>query len=319
LRGMAVEPLIDCLRDASTHMRTQAAKGLGELGDKRAVEPLITCLNDQESAVRGSTAEALGKLQDKRAVEPLVTCLKDEDIGVQISAIRSLGKLGDATVEPLIARLKEQENEEKLVRASNHPGAVLKPLGLMQEIVKALGELGDRRPLELLIGCLKHDSFEVQTAAIQALGKLGDKGAVQPLVELLPNWGFKYELGGALKKLDWKPESDVERVYFWICNKNEIELLKHFEMTKQVLLADAQSGDARKLDNALYTFIGLGREESISDLIKILYASGTKEMAETLINCGHKGLSDAARGWAVGRGYQVSTGFGGPDTHWGQW
>jgi len=68
----AVEPLIGLLKDENAWLRSFAAEGLGELGDKRAVPPLVTMLKDEDEQVRQSATEALRKLgwQPGTAVEP---------------------------------------------------------------------------------------------------------------------------------------------------------------------------------------------------------------------------------------------------------
>jgi HEAT repeat protein len=58
----AVEPLIGVLKDENALVRSFAAEGLGELGDKRAVQPLVAVLKDEDEEVRRSATEALRKL-----------------------------------------------------------------------------------------------------------------------------------------------------------------------------------------------------------------------------------------------------------------
>jgi HEAT repeat protein len=58
----AVEPLIGVLKDENAFVRSFAAKGLGELGDKRAIEALVEVLKDEDEEVRQSATEALRKL-----------------------------------------------------------------------------------------------------------------------------------------------------------------------------------------------------------------------------------------------------------------
>jgi len=58
----AVEPLIGLLKDKNAHVRSFAAEGLGELGDKRAVQPLVALLKDEDEEARQSATEALRKL-----------------------------------------------------------------------------------------------------------------------------------------------------------------------------------------------------------------------------------------------------------------
>jgi hypothetical protein len=95
-----------------------------------------------------------------------------------------------------------------------------------------------------------------------------------------------------------------------VCDRN-------WERTKQILFNDLRSKERRKIENAVYTFISLGSEELIEDLISILNSKGNKEMAETYLNCGHKRLDAAAREWATRRGYYISVGPGASKASWG--
>lgn len=102
----AVEPLLDLLSDRWAYYREKAAKGLGELNDKRAVEPLIDALFDRFYDVRRKAAKALWQLKDNRAVEYLIIALEDSDTLVRINAAAALGEIKDVqAIEPLIAGL----------------------------------------------------------------------------------------------------------------------------------------------------------------------------------------------------------------------
>ena len=67
------------------------------------------------------------------------------------------------------------------------------------EAVEKLGDLGDRRAVEILIPLIKEEyGKSVGFAAIEALGKIGDTRAVGPLVEIL---GDFYQGGDAKRAL----------------------------------------------------------------------------------------------------------------------
>jgi len=170
---------------------------------------------------------------------------------------------------------------------------------------------------------LKDQDLLVRKLAAKALGDLGDARAVPGLVEALPDWECKDELGAALKKIGWKPTSDTEQVYFWICNAAGANLKTQWEKTRQVLLADLKSLNQRRIENAVYTFVSLGKDDIVPELISILYARGDKEMAEMYLNCGHDGLHQAAQLWASAHGFRLMplSGAGGDGTSWGnrQW
>lgn len=52
---------------------------MGKIGDNMAVELLVEALKDENWNVQKNAAEALGKIGDKRAIDPLMEALKDED------------------------------------------------------------------------------------------------------------------------------------------------------------------------------------------------------------------------------------------------
>jgi HEAT repeat protein len=100
--AQALEPLIAVLKDGKVNGYS-VARALCKLGEP-AIEPLIACLKNQASFVRSHAASALGDLGDARAVGPLIACFKDryENENVRNSVARALGKMGDArTAEAL--------------------------------------------------------------------------------------------------------------------------------------------------------------------------------------------------------------------------
>ena len=327
----AVEPLIARLSDDNVDVRSHIAQVLGRLGDARTVEPLISCLKDDQGSVRSSAAKALGTLKDGRAIAPLVVCLKDAEVGVRsdvagalkalgyapkserdkfdflIAAqswddLASLGKLKDASiVDSLITLLSDQD------------------VGIRRGAAFVLGKQGDKRAVDPLIDSLKDENSTVRSRAAEVLGDLKDTRAIQPLVAALPDWDAKFALGAALKKLKWQPKSDEERTYMWICAEDGQALKRGWEKTKKVLLADAQSGEIRKIENAVYAFTSLGKAEVVPDLIRILDAEGNVPMAEVYLNCGNTKLFDAGKAWAERNGYQVYTFPGSGGIGWGTW
>jgi hypothetical protein len=297
---LEAERLIANLKDRDWFVRREATEALGKLGDKRAVEPLIACLKDEDNSVRLNAAYALGKLGDKRAVEPLIACLKDSDVDRAFAA-EALGKLGDKrAVEPLIACLKDNAVDRSCA-------------------AEALGKLGDKRAVGPLIAALKDEDERVRRAAAEALGRLGDKQAAGPLIAALPDWPAKDAIGAALKQLDGKPATDKERFYCRVAERDDKGLLEDWKQTRQLILDDAGSQDARKVQNAVFTVIALGKEEMVDDLVKLLNPREDKEIAEIYLNCGYQGFSKAAESWAARRGYHATSGGGGAGPAWGHW
>ena len=89
---LAVERLLQGLKETSSYSRWRAAWALGRLKATEAVEPLIDSLNDEVPEVRWFASVALGEIGDPRAIAPLNILKNDEDLGVRSSAEFSLAR-----------------------------------------------------------------------------------------------------------------------------------------------------------------------------------------------------------------------------------
>ncbi len=266
-----------------------AARELGEMGDPRAVEPMIACLMELNRLV--SSARNSGS--DR------------EYANARVNLAEALGQLHDArAVEPLIEFLKEPDSRM--------------PAGVRNgNAERALANIG-RPAVEPLLVCFTRER-DIRGSLASVLGELGDTRAREPLRAALPNWGANRSIVWALKRLGWRPQSSAEQVYQWIGEQNTQALRQAWADVRKVLLADVVSGDAAKIENAVYTVVSLGRAEMIPVLKEILESQGNEPMAETFLNCGQNDLAEAARSWAAKRGYRISTGSGAHSANWGRW
>jgi HEAT repeat protein len=328
LGAPAVAPLLGCLKDEDYNRRQGAAQALGELGDKRAVDPLIACLQDDNAEVKKSATNALGQLGDKRAVTPLIDVLKNDTTEVGLAAAEALGELGDsAAVPPLVASLADQDAglrqacAQALDKLHYQPGKVednITYLIALQAWDK-VAKMG-APAFEPLVACLSDQNRDVHESAIGALGDLGDKRAISPLSDALPDWNLNGALVSALEKLGWKPASDAEQIYDWIGKQDTSHLKQAWGKTSKVLLDDVSSGDQRKVENAVYSFVALGDPKVVDDLVQALDDHGDKDMAETFLNSGNDKLQQAAHDWASSNGYQTITlPADSTPMHWGSW
>jgi HEAT repeat protein len=298
----AVDPLIACLKDDALIVRENVAESLGKIADMRAFESLIGCLQDREPRVRRSIALTLVKIGGSQGVEPLIGCLKDEDVLVREAAVRSLSESSDKrAVEPLVACLKDRS---PLVREST---------------VRALTKIDSNCAIEPLIACLGDEDASVRRSVALALIGIGSRRAVRNIAGVLPDWEAMQEICRGLEKLGWLPETEAEQTYFWIGKRDRKSLDSRWEQTKRVLLNDITSASKLKIENAVYAFISLGKEETIDELIRILDREGNREIAETYLNCGSSRLGEAARSWARTHGYSISSGSGSGMATWGRW
>jgi HEAT repeat protein len=193
--GVAVEFLIERLKDKDRYVRSSVAWALGKIGDARAVDTLIEALKDEDSYVRASVAWALGEIGDARAVSALIEALKDEDSYVRGGIAKVLGnlgwepkseeervlyyiangdwdecvKMGAVAVEFLIERLKDKNSDVHDKSIDSLVKIAKKDLGVVDKLIKALKD---------------EDSY-VRISVAWALGEIGDARAVDALIEAL--------------------------------------------------------------------------------------------------------------------------------------
>jgi HEAT repeat protein len=161
-----LDPLIAALANPNWIVRMHAAKALGRIKDVRAIEPLIPLLQDKVKAVREEIATALADIGDP-ALPSLLEALKHPEWLVRLHAVEALGKSRSAeAVEPLL-----------WVLFNDHDQAV------REDVVRALGQLGDDRAMEFLVTAMKEPGL--RTLAVEALGKIGDRRAVPVLIAIL--------------------------------------------------------------------------------------------------------------------------------------
>lgn len=224
------EPLIRALASSDWIVRMHAAKALGRIGHQDAVPALIPLLQDKVKAVREEVAAALAAIGDA-AVPALLAALQHQEWLVRLHAVESLGKSkSPQAVEALLSVVFNDPDtavREDAVRALGDIGApqavdflyvVMKDPRLRLFAVEALGRIGDRRAVPVLLdvlagrnvpeagrmvsGCGDQWSEEmmVRAAAVRALGALGDETAVPALVAALESTFTRQEAAMALAK-----------------------------------------------------------------------------------------------------------------------
>jgi HEAT repeat protein len=158
---------------------------IAEIGTP-AVEPLIAALKYRNTGTQKAAAEELGRIRDPRAVEPLIAFLEKD----RKAAVEALVEIGEPAVEPLIAALKDKDNDvrkgavEALDKLGWQPGEDATAVRYWIAAGKAwhCKEIGEPAvgPLIEALG-----SWEDRTSAASVLGTIGDPRAVEPLSKWL--------------------------------------------------------------------------------------------------------------------------------------
>jgi len=115
------ETALHCLKDKSRDVRSQAARLLGIIQDKKAIIPLLKAMADSHWIVRESAEYALLNY-GKDAVESLIEALEDKVLTTRFRSARLLGEIGDPrAVSPLrnvIGRRRERRGVREIAERS---------------------------------------------------------------------------------------------------------------------------------------------------------------------------------------------------------
>ncbi len=162
-----------------------AQPNIEKLKEKRDVKGLIKALNYKEDYyVRIEAAKTLGEIGDKRAVAPLIQALKDEAGYVRIEAAKALGEIGwqpENNAEK-VSYLMAKGQWDELVKLGKSVVALLiqalkdKNWYIRWRTAEVLGEIGGKQPIKALVQALKNEKNETVKESIkEALEKAESK------------------------------------------------------------------------------------------------------------------------------------------------
>jgi len=153
--AVAVDSLIEALKDPEGTVRKYAALLLGRIGDARAIEPLGTALYDLHHDVGQASAEALVKF-GVRSFEILVEALDHPEMWIRIHSVDVLPRISEPRVAlVLLEMLKDPERE------------------VQRHVIAAMGVLKDQRTLPALQAIMANRADrELHALAKDALEKI---------------------------------------------------------------------------------------------------------------------------------------------------
>ncbi len=184
------------LQSSDLSLRYYAAWWLGKfrVSQPEAVDALIAALEDEADKtefggypLRRNAARALGKLGNIKAVPGLIKCLECSDFYVREAAAQSLEMLRDIrAVEPLIKLLDGGVDQAVQVPGRPH---LAQPY---EAVLEALGSLGAKEAMSLILPFLKHPVPRVQSSAARAMYQLTqDPEYGELLVKMLESGDLK--------------------------------------------------------------------------------------------------------------------------------
>jgi len=204
------QAILTALTDADARVRTAAASAAARHQGEATINSLVKLLGDPDANVVVAACGSLGMLRAETAVDSIRELQSSEDTRLAAAAINALKTIGTlTTLEAARAKLgmaRLSADELHALAWTRDRTVVPKLIVEMQanqttsrsytdQIVKALGDIGDPKAVEPLLELLNQrtnsrtdaNSFLPQYGPElpTALGKLGDKRAIKPLEEAL--------------------------------------------------------------------------------------------------------------------------------------
>ena len=164
---VAVDALIEALKEGEEILRTTSAKALASIGDSSAVKPLIGALIRGSVDLRVAASHALGSLKAHEALKHLLTNLKSNIPEIRLAAIEALGMIGDPNSVKLVSKfIWEEDDSARMVT------------------ITALESIGSPDAENAIKTVYKIGSSDVRNAASKALFNLG----LIPDKDQVDNW-----------------------------------------------------------------------------------------------------------------------------------
>lgn len=312
------------------------------------VDHYLQELKNDDSKKQIIAIRKLARIKDTTSIAPLLELIEDDNanVNVQIHALSTIGAIGDPSViNRLASHLDEPKLAEKIIEVFGeigHEDAIYPLLNILQnrypygltdsnesgvfyQTIISIGQIGSTYSLAELVRLLTiHKSDEYQNITVrgliyEALGGIECHLSFAVLVKGLRDWPLRYDAAHSLEKLNWKSTypDPLDLYYFEIAMKNNKKIKEEWSEVKRLLLKDIGSLDKNTIKVALYSFILIGNDDVLPDLIYMLNNSGNKAMAEVYLNCGQEQLKNAAERWARRKGYEIFSTGGVPPVRWG--
>lgn len=162
--------------------------------DTTNIDKLISIIENKGVDWRTQIAaiKEIAVLPDPRGLEILLRLINDPFLNYDCPALKfhaseALGKYKNDSrvIETLINVVSDNDN----------------PLSVREAAINSLGEIGDKRALNILLKMLSSDSFALRLSAIRSLGKIGDPSVIPYLEALDKETDLKREIHIVLNML----------------------------------------------------------------------------------------------------------------------
>lgn len=186
-----VPEVIGMFSDPDSNVTSAAAIALADMGEV-AIDDLINALKDDSWRLRRGAAEALGMMRDPRAISGLAFALADSQPVTRQIAAEALSQLGADAIPAIASAMSETEDDklrevlaQKLIAFGE--SAVYELVQMLQQTddrrmrrfaAGALGMTGSDKAVPALISALRDKDHTVADTAANSLSSIGTKEAI---------------------------------------------------------------------------------------------------------------------------------------------
>ena len=249
---MTADPhIIEQARSADPDARQKAASLVAQSTDERNLPLMFELLGDKDWRVRKTVVD--GFVRDARPdiVQGLIDALADaENAGKRNSATEALIRIGDSAIQPIVDRLRiEQDIDVRLslvnligdLRSREGFGMLLDLLrhemdvNVASSIVSSLGKYRDASALPHLMRVLRtRDDLWLKFHVVEALGEIGDRAALPAILPLYAEKSLRKPVLESVGKI-----ADVGTVNFLLRIISDEEKLNLTALRALVRIAEA--------------------------------------------------------------------------------
>lgn len=191
------------LDDASPNVRGAVPLLMAALHDDKSEQLLLERLQKEEtSLVQVSLISALGQLQSAKALPHIVESLDAKDSALAGASAGALVRIAQGTT------LEEATRKKAIDKLVNRYRKSLESTNgheLREEMLLAMGAVGDKRLIPVLKEALKDSAATVRLAAVRGLTELGDADVAEAMVPMFsdePDRGVRMAAIKAVGKLN---------------------------------------------------------------------------------------------------------------------
>ncbi|HEX8173151.1 MAG TPA: HEAT repeat domain-containing protein [Thermoanaerobaculia bacterium] len=249
---MTADPqIIEQARSADPDARQKAAFLVAHSADERNLPLMFELLGDKDWRVRKTIVDGLVRDARPDIVRGLLDALADpENAGKRNSATEALIRIGAPAIEPIVSRLRSEEDVDVRLSLVNLIGdlrsdegfAVLVELldkeddvNVASSIVSSLGKFRDATALPHLMRALaQREDLWLKFHVVEALGEIGDRAALPSILPLYAEKSLRKPVLEAVGKI-----ADVGTVNFLLRIIADEEKLNLTALRALVRIAEA--------------------------------------------------------------------------------